>query len=423
MKYARNVVPAIIAILIVILCVPSKTCAQHSSNTPPNESILSDPSFIKGIEAMHNLDFETSRVRFEEVKRRFSDHSAAHYYLAANLFLQTLTQPSHLLPLLANLSRSSTFGENKEKVDQVTVDRFRVLTRQADQLAKARLKSDARDALALYFLGATHGLNAAFKGTLEGSIVSAMREGSSAVDKHRDVIQLNPEFHDAELSIGLYDYTVGALPLAVKIMAAIANIRGSKKRGLETLERVGRDGRLERHIARLILITLYKREKRYAEAVERARELTASYPRSYLFRLAEADALVSQAAEHRRTGQIAVATSLEGEALAIFDSLLKREPGPNLPAPPGELIHFVYGEALLKAGLSARAAQQFMAATSRPRADTSIVTIAHLRGAQAFDLARKRREALAQYEIVMKRPDVYKSRDRAAQGLRKPYQE
>ncbi|MDX6709791.1 MAG: hypothetical protein QOH96_807, partial [Blastocatellia bacterium] len=38
-------------------------------------------------------------------------------------------------------------------------------------------------------------------------------------------------------------------------------------------------------------------------------------------------------------------------------------------------------------------------------------------------LAGRRREALAEYDIVMKRPDVYKSRERAAQGLRKPYKE
>ena len=421
MKDARNLVPAIIVILILLPSASFEAHAQHPPTTAPNESILSDPSLIKGIEAMHNLDFKTSRMSFEEAKRRFPDHPASPYYLAANLFLQTLTQPGRLLPLLSNLSRSKTFGENKEKVDQVTVDQFRALTRRAEQLAKAALKRNAQNAVALYFLGATHGLSAAFKGTLEGSIVSAMREGSSGVDKHRDVIRMDPQFHDAELSIGLYDYTVGALPLPVKIMAAIANVRGSKKRGLETLERVGRQGRLERHIARLVLITLYKREKRYAEAVERARELTASYPRNYLFRLAEADALVSQAADLKRKS--ASAATLEREAFATFDSLLKSEPGANLPPPPGELVHFVYGEALLKMGMPAPAAQHFLAATSSSRAEASIVTIAHLRGAQALDLAGKRREALAQYEIVMKRSDVYDSRDRAAQGLRKPYQE
>ena len=423
MKCARNVVFAIIVSLILLASGSFQAHARHSPVTEPNESILSDASFIKGIEAMHNLDFKTSRHSFEEVKRRFPDHPASHYYLAANLFLQTLTQPGRLLPLLSNLSRSKTFGENKEKLDQVTVEQFRALTRRADQLAKAGLKRNSQDAVALYFLGATHGLSAAFKGTLEGSIVSAMREGSDGVDKHRDVIRLDPKFHDAELSIGLYDYTVGALPLPVKIMAAVANVRGSKKRGLDTLERVSHQGRLGRYIARLILITLYKREKRYAEAVERARELTASYPRNYLFRLAEADALVSHAADYKRTGQAATAATIEREAFATFDSILKSEPEANLPPPPGELVHFVYGEALLKMGMPAPAAQHFLAATSSPRAETSIVTIAHLRGAHALDLAGKRREALAQYETVMKRPDVYDSRDRAAQGLRKPYQE
>src|SRR5688572_1154897 len=198
MKYARNVLPAIIVILILLPSASFQVQAQSSPPAAPNDSILADPSLVKGIEAMHNLDFKTSRMSFEEVKRRFPDHPASHYYLAANLFLQTLTQPGRLLPLLSNLSRSKSFGENKEKVDQVTVDQFRALTRRADQLAKASLKQNSQDAVALYFLGATHGLSAAFKGTLEGSIVSAMREGSNGVDKHRDVMRLDPEFHDAE---------------------------------------------------------------------------------------------------------------------------------------------------------------------------------------------------------------------------------
>jgi len=49
--------------------------------------------------------------------------------------------------------------------------------------------------------------------------------------------------------------------------------------------------------------------------------------------------------------------------------------------------------------------------------------MAHLRDAHAFDLGGTRREALAQYEIVMKRPNAYRSREGAAQGLQKPYKE
>lgn len=201
------------------------------------------------------------------------------------------------------------------------------------------------------------------------------------------------------------------------------NVRGSKKRGLETLERVGREGQLERFISKLILVILYKREKRYAEAVERARELTARYPRSYLFKLAEADALVLQAAANRRTNQTAPAASTEREAFAIFDSLFSSQDAQGAPVPPLEMIHFIYGENLLTAGQAEHAAREFLAAASTPSAEAPIVTIAHLRGAQAFDLAGRRREALAEYDIVMKRPNVYKSRERAGQGLCKPYKE
>jgi tetratricopeptide (TPR) repeat protein len=414
-----------ILLALMVLALPINARAQKASTAQPAlvDRALSDASFTKGIEAMYNLDFEEARRRFEEVQQRFPDHPAGQYYLATNLFLRTLTKPSRLLPLLSNLSGSKTFGENSEdKVDQETVQQFRTLTRQAILLAKARLERDSRNLVALYFLGATQGLSAAFKGTLEGSVVGAMRDGSSAVDKHRELLKLDPNFHDAELSIGLYDYTVGALPLPVKVLAAIANVRGSKKRGLETLERVGREGRLERYISKLILVILYKREKRYKEALERARELTAKYPRSYLFKLAEADVLVSEAAAHRRINQ-AAAASLEREAFVIFDSILNSRAAQDAPPAPLELIHFIYGEALLKAGQVERAAGQFLAAAMIPRVEISIATIAHLRGAQAFDLAGRRHEALAQYEIVLKRPNAYHSRERAAQGLQKPYKE
>src|SRR5260370_31180729 len=152
-------------------------------------------------------------------------------------------------------------------------------------------------------------------------------------------------------------------------------------------------------------VILYKREKRYTEALERARELTAKYPRSYLFKLAEADALVLQAAAEKRTSQ-AAAASMEREAFAIFDSMLNSHAAQDTPV-PFELIHFIYGENLVTAGHAERAARVFLAAASALKAEASIVTIAHLRSAQAFDLAVRRREALAEYDIVMKIPNAY----------------
>ena len=134
---------------------------------------------------MYNLDFEDASKRFEDVRQRFPDHPAGPYYLAANLFLRTLTKPGRLLPLPTSLSGSETFGANADKVDAETVRHFQDLRKQGNVMAKARLKHNSGDKEALYFLGAIDGLSAAFKGTLEGNVVGAVREGSSGVDKHR----------------------------------------------------------------------------------------------------------------------------------------------------------------------------------------------------------------------------------------------
>ena len=141
-------------------------------------------------------------------------------------------------------------------------------------------KLNRRDTEALYYLGATEGLKAAFEGAVERSFMSALRNGSDSVDRHREVIKLEPAFHDAEITIGMYDYIVGSLPLPVKLLATIGGIRGSKKRGLATLERVAREGNWARDDAKVLLIALFKREKRYTEALALARELAAKYPRN-----------------------------------------------------------------------------------------------------------------------------------------------
>jgi hypothetical protein len=297
-----------------------------------------------------------------------------------------------------------------------------VVPERARLLAEARLKRDPRDIEALYFLGSTEGLKAAFEAGVQRSFMSALRDGSRSVDRHRDVLQLDPSFHDAELTIGLYDYVVGSLPLPVKILASMTGARGSRKRGLETIERVASEGRWARDDASALLIVLYKREKRFMDALALARSLGEKYPRNYLFKLEAADALSQQAATERAAGKAAEATAHEREAFSIFDSLLREKPAKtSAVARALDLVHFEYGETLAAAGQYERAAKEFLAATLALGAEAGLVTQAHLRAAQSLDLAGKRTEALAQYRIVLQRPDIYDSQSQARRGLREPY--
>ena len=84
-------------------------------------------------------------------------------------------------------------------------------------------------------------------------------------------------------------------------------------------------------------------------------------------------------------------------------------------------MHFKYGEVLLTAGQGERAAREFLAATRIERAEPTLVTMAHLYAARAFDLVGKREDALSHYRQVLARPDIFDAHDDAKKGLRQPF--
>lgn len=406
---------------LILLLVGSVARGQQPLKTQTDEATPArlDELRTKGFEALYNLDYETARKQFREITRLFPDHPAGPQFMAAALWAKTLNESRRLQASL--YGSQSFYAKTEDKPDPKVIDEFRTLTRQAKMLAEARLKRNPKDVEALYFLGATEGLKAAFASTVQRGFISSLRDGSNAVDRHREVIKLDPNFRDAELTIGLYDYVVGSLPLPVKILASVTGARGSKKRGLETLERVAREGRFERDDAKALLIVLYKREKRYADALGVTRDLGAKYPRNYLFKMEAADALVSMAAQERKAGNQSAAANAEREAFAAFDSLLSDKATRDTAARSLDLIHFRYGEALFVARQLERAAKEFLAAANVRGAEQGLATMAHLRAAQALDLAGKRNEALIQYRVVLERPNVYDSQDQAKEGLREPY--
>ncbi len=223
-----------------------------------------------GSEALFNLDYESARKHFKEMAVAFPNYPAGPQFLADTLWAETLYQTRRLQSSLYG-SDDTFYSTSDDKADPKVVDEFRALTRQARLVAEARLKQSPRDTEAIYFMGAIEGLKASFEEAVERRHFAALKDGSDAVDRHREVLMLDPSSRDAELTIGLYDYTVGALPLPVKLIAGVVGFRGSKKRGLATLERVAKEGHWIRDEARTLLIVLYTREKRFADVPARSR--------------------------------------------------------------------------------------------------------------------------------------------------------
>jgi len=371
------------------------------------------------MEALYNLDYDKSLRDFKEIAQLYPNHPAGPQLLADRLWAKTLYESRRLQSSL--YSSESFYTNGEDKVDPKVIAEFRALTREAKRLSEARLKQDPKNIEALDFLASTEGLKAAFAEAVERRHYAALRDGNDAVDHHREVLKLDPKFIDAQLTVGLYEYVVGSLPLPIKVIAGITGFHGSKKRGLAMLEQVAREGTWSKDDAKTVLILLYTREKRYADVLTLTRELSTKYPRNYLYRLETADALVAVAAKKRKEKDLAGAVQAEKEAFATFDDLLRDRAVRDTAARALDLIHFKYGEVLLMAGQPERAAKEFLATTKVDHPEPGLVTMAHLYAARAFDMAGKRDEAVAQYKEVLGRPDVYDAHDEAKKGLRQAY--
>lgn len=269
----------LLSLALIVLFAPTAAAQDYHTRL--------DTLRAEGYEALYNLDYETARARFKKMIELAPDHPAGAQCYASSLWVQHLNEAWKLKATL--YSDKST--DTKSRVDSKQSEEFRSWTRQAKQLSQARLKKDPKDVEALYFLGAAEGLEAAFAAGVERKFMPAFRSGQDSVDHHRAVLKLAPDFRDAELTIGLMNYVVGSLPLPAKMIAATMGVRGSKKRGLENLERVAKEGKWARDLSRMMLIDLYKRERRFQDAAEMARQLSEKYPRNNLFKLQMADAL------------------------------------------------------------------------------------------------------------------------------------
>lgn len=399
--------------------VPAAPVAPPASAMSDTDRQRFDSLREDGFTALYNLDYALARRKFAELAGAFPTHPAGPQFLATTMWTEQLNKSRRLS---ASLYGSDSFFESSEdKPDPAMVAEFKTLVRNSINLSKARLRVNPKDVEAIYNLGAAQGLRAAFSVAVERKFLGALGDASDSVDRHRDVIKLDPNNHDAELTIGLYDYVVGSLPTPIKIIASIGGFRGSKKRGIATLERVSHESKWNQDNALSVLIILYKRENRYADALKISYGLAEKYPRNYLFKLETADSLSVLATQARAVGDRTTAESNERQAFAIFDELL-REKGKGSPAASAaDFIHFRYGDILQTAGQSDRAAREYLAAAKTPGAERDLVTLSLLNAGQALDLSGKRDDAMVQYRAVLTRPDVYEAHEQAKQGLKTPY--
>ena len=217
------------------------------------------------------------------------------------------------------------------------------------------------------------------------------------------MVKLDPNYADAYLSIGLYNYVVGTLPWLIRWGLKLVKVSGNRQRGLAEIRKALENGKYAGDDARVVLIAIDQREEEYDEALKLLDELALKYPRNYLYSL-------ERAAVMGRMGRSC-------ESYAAFNKALKNERAESI----ADLIHYQYGRALFDSGEFTGATGQFTAVIETPKADATLVSLAHLQLGQALDATGQRESALEHYQETRKRENVFDSHNLALRYIKKPY--
>ncbi|HOB53168.1 MAG TPA: hypothetical protein PKG76_10655 [Acidobacteriota bacterium] len=382
--------------------VPTLMAAQPSQpRLAAQETDEFDRLRREGFDALYNMDYTAAHDRFESLGQLAPRHPAAPLYQATTLWLEILNRQRRLRSNL--FSGNSFFAEAEEKVDPAIDKRLRAFANAAIGRSQQALAAHPNDTEALYYQGMTHGLIASYEATVTRSFFSALRNGLASVRLHEQVLKLDPDYVDARLTTGTYNYIMGSLPLYVKILAALGGYRGSRERGLEAIRTVAEHGRWANDDARVALLTFYARERRYADALQTVSVLAQKYPQNYVFQLERAGLLIElgRGAESRR----------------IFEALLDNPSRLSV----ADLVHYQYAEALAAQGQPDEALRHFVAAATAPKAAAELEARATLRAGQMSDLLGRRDAATRHYRRVLDMPNVYDSHEQARRGLKQAY--
>jgi tetratricopeptide (TPR) repeat protein len=229
---------------------------------------------------------------------------------------------------------------------------FHESANRAIALARTRVAADPKNASAQYDLGAAIGLTASYKATIEGGMMAAFRAASEAFDAHEKVLKLNPARHDAGLIVGTYRYIVSVLSMPLRWAAYVAGFGGGKEQGLKLMEAAAEYSGESQADARLALVLVYNRERRYDLALAHLAKLREQHPRNRLLWL--------------ETGATALRAGRAAEADAILTDGLSRFAADARPRMFSEvaLWHYKRGTARAVLGRTVEAEQDLRKAVS-----------------------------------------------------------
>jgi tetratricopeptide (TPR) repeat protein len=340
---------------------------------------------------LYNMELSEARETFAELGRLEPLSPAGPYYEATTLWTGEFTRRGGMSG--ATFRTGDYWSSSREETPEASLDHdFKRLVQETIQRAEKLLKKAPDDEDALFFRGGAEGLTSAYLASVERSYYGAYQAGKRAKEYHERLLKLDPDYADACLLPGIFEYTLATLPRSLRIVGFLVGIRGSKERGMSLVERAVEGGRRTRWVARLSMSVMNERERRYGDALRLLVELEQAFPKNPFFTMERGSVHLL------RKDWMAARRSFEEVAAAVT-----RDPGsPSNRLLPESLVLLRLGESYLFAKSYDQAARELDRALGTPGVPDWVRAQIFLRRGMCSDARGQRVAAEWDYRRVLK---------------------
>jgi len=264
-----------------------------------------------GYQFTYNLDHDEALAAFKSAAAADPGDPAVYRAIAALAWLNLMFTRG----ALSADEFLSSLPESNAAIKPPPADFAETFRRNIDiaiRLAQAQVRARPRDASAHFNLGAAQGLLAAYTVTIEGSLFGAVGLARGAFRSTEQVLVLDPSRKDAAFFTGSYRYAVANLGSVKRWLAYMAGFSGDRERAVRMLEESAAYPSNVQPDARILLVLVYNKERRYDDALRLLEGLRRDFPRNRLLWL-------ESGASEIRAGRPARALEFLDAGIAMFE--------------------------------------------------------------------------------------------------------
>jgi hypothetical protein len=235
------------------------------------------PEIDAGFRLLYELKFTEARAAFANWESGHPNEALGPAAEAASYLFQEFDRQD-VLSSEFFLDDDRLLGGVQGTPDPQVRDAFGAAVRKAQELARTRLKSNPRDADALFALTIATGMQADYASLIERRQMESLRLTREADKVARELLAVAPRAADAYVALGAANYIIGCLPGYKRFIIRFGGFRGDRALGMQQLGLTAATGHYLRPYAKLTLALAAMREKQPALARIEFEQLTAEFP-------------------------------------------------------------------------------------------------------------------------------------------------